>query len=759
MNVFSAATRCVGRRRETAQVCSAVRASRLVTLTGPGGVGKTRIAEAAVAQTAERFADGAVFVDLTQLRDGALLPDLVVSVLGLRNQSGRPPLDVAVDLLREGERLLVMDNCEHVVEAAALFVTDVLAVCPGVVVLATSRQSLGVVGEHLLRVEPLAVPDDGAVLTPAEAARYDAVSLFMERAAAVVAGIELTADNQDAVVRICRRLEGLPLAIELAAARLRSLSARQIADRLDRLLPLLTSGPRTAPERQRTLRSAIDWSFSLCSPVEQRVWRRTSVFAGTFDLDAAEAVCTGPGVETEAVLDAVDGLLDKSVLLREEHDGVVRYRMLETLRERGQEILEEAGERTRVFRRHRDWVDELTARADAQWLSAEQSAWFGRLRLEHANLRAALDWSLAEPGEAGAVLRIAARLDEYWWFFGHSRECRQWLDRALDASPVDHPDRPWATAVSALHMVWCLELDGAAERLDRLDRAEGPAGPGADVRFTAFLAYVRALAAQMAVDLRAADLAAEAVEVFRAHGDLRREMHPLWIHGITTGYRRGRPDEGRRALRRMLTVCEDRGETHYLVMAQFGLAYLEAECDGDPDAAETLAREALKNYLRIGAGSGGAYLLDALAWIADRKGEYARAATLFGAAATLWRTASSDPKIAVSGPHRAHLTSVRAALGEESFADAFATGRAMTHQEAARFALDGTKADAAARPQVLTERQWQVAGLIAQGLSNRDIAAELFISQRTADNHVQNILDRLGFRRRTQIAVWYAMHS
>ncbi|QFG22203.1 LuxR C-terminal-related transcriptional regulator [Actinomadura sp. WMMB 499] len=750
MDLPRATTSYVGRRCETAEVRAALAAGRLVTLTGPGGVGKTRLAAATAAQVAGGFADGAVFVDLTELRDGTLLPDLVATRLGLHNRSGQPARRLVLSHLRERALLLLLDNCEHVVDEAAEFAAAVLAGCGGVAVLGTGRQSLGVAGERVLRVPSLAVPAEDVAASPAELARYDAVRLLVDRASSIVPGFELTAGNGAAVVRICRHLDGLPLAIELAAARMRSLSPQQVADRLTRRLPLRTSSPRTAPERQRTLRATIEWSFSLCSPAEQALWSRASVFAGTFDLTAAERVCAGPGLAAEEVLDAVDGLLDKSVLIREDHGDIVRYRMLETLREHGRELLDQAGQRSAVRLRHRDWIDRLTAAADADWVSREQLSWIVRLRLEQANLRAALEWSLTEPGEAGAVLRIASRLDEYWTFFGHSQECRQWLDRALAIAPSDHPDRPRALAICALHGVWHLDLDAAERRLAEADRFAGPR----DDLLRALLGYVRALAAQIRTDTCAADLAAEAAAVFRAHGDVRRELHPLWIFGVSTGYRKGDVAEGRRALRRMLELCEAHGETRYRAMAQFGLAYLEVE-RGDVEPAEELARESLRNLMKIGAGSGTAYLLDNLAWIADRKGEHVKAATLFGAAATLWRAIGSAPEIAVSGPHRAHRASTLAALGEEHFGRAFAAGRGMTGAEAARYALGAAEPGEGARPGALTGRQWEIAGLVAEGLTNRDIAAKLVISQRTADTHVRNILDKLGFRKRAQVAVWF----
>ncbi|UVS79171.1 LuxR C-terminal-related transcriptional regulator [Actinokineospora sp. UTMC 2448] len=747
MDVPRATTGYVGRRRESSAVRAALRPGCLVTLTGPGGVGKTRLATAVASQACREFADGVVFVDLTELGDGALLPDLVATRLGLHNRMGQP--DAVVTALRERALLLVLDNCEHVVAAAAAFAAAVLAACPRVAILATSRQTLGAAGEQVLRVPPLAVPADDVAASPDALLRYDAVALLVQRACAVLPDFELTAENSAAVLDICRHLDGLPLAIELAAARLRSLSPHQIADRLTRRLPALAAAPRTAPERQRTLRATIDWSFALCSPAEQTLWLRASVFAGSFDLSAAERVCAGPDLPADDVLDTVEGLIDKSVLIREDHGDIVRYRMLETLREHGRELLDASGDRARVRRLHRDWIDELTAAADANWAGNEQVGWITRLRREQANLRAALDWSISEPGEAGAALRIASRLDEYWMFFGHSVECRQWLERALAATPDDHPDRPRALAVCALHAVWHLDLD-AAELL--LADAEPAAAD--DELFGAFLTYVRALAAQIRTDTRAADLAGEAAAVFRAHGDVRRELHPLWIHGVSTGYRKGDVAEGRRSLRRMLDLCVSHGETRYRAMAQFGLAYLEVE-RGDVLVAEDLARQSLRSLVGIGEGSGTAYLLDALAWIADRKGEHERAAVLFGAAARVWAAIGSAPEIAVSGPHRAHKADTMAALGAERFARAHAEGRAMGADEVARFALGETEPPTDAWPGVLTRRQWEIAGLVAAGMSNRHIATRLVISQRTADTHVQNILNKLGLHNRAQIAVWF----
>jgi len=323
------ATSYVGRERELVDVARSLTEARLVTLTGPGGVGKTRLALRVLWAAEEgavglRFPDGAVFVSLAELRDPALVPGAVAGALGRHALSARPAMEIVIEHLRARTMLLVLDNCEHLLDACAELVHAVLTACPDVAVLATSRQSLGVDGEHVWLVPPLEVPHR-ELGTMASVFGYDSVRLFAERAQAVVPSFEVTEQNLPAVVELTRRLEGLPLAIELAAARIRSLSPAQIAARLSRRLPTLTLGARTAPQRQQTLRATIDWTYELCTEAERLVWARASVFAGSFELEAAEYVCGGDGI---TVLDALDGLLDKSVLMRVELGGTLGYRML-----------------------------------------------------------------------------------------------------------------------------------------------------------------------------------------------------------------------------------------------------------------------------------------------------------------------------------------------------------------------------------------------------------------------------------------------
>ncbi|WP_415949667.1 ATP-binding protein [Streptomyces sp. KLOTTS4A1] len=747
-----AVTRYIGRRREGAELRALLESERLVTLTGPGGVGKTRLALATASSAARSFADGSCFVGLAELRDAALLVNIVAGRLGLTARQGEPLEQTVLGHLGRRHILLVLDNCEHLIDACADFAAEVLAACPGTTVLATSRQSLRVAGERVVRTPALAVPDSESALTVARAGRYDGVRLFVDRATAVEPSFALTRDNCAAVAEVCRHLDGLPLAIELASARMRSLSPKQLVELLaGGVTDLLATGPRSGPPRQRTLRSTMEWSHGLCSPAEQALWRRASVFAGSFPLDAAARVCAGEDLPPESVLDAVDGLIDKSVLLREEQGDEVRYRMLESLREYGHAQAEERGELRAAALAHRDWIDRLTLQADAQWVSARQLDWVGRLRLEQANLRAALNWTLTEPGEAGAALGIAARLDEYWKLIGCSLEAETWLERALDAAPPDDPDRPFALAVAALHALWRDDVDCAGQRLAAAARL--PQGPDAEL-LAAHRSYVSSLTCVIGPAPGAAELAAEAAAFFRARGDVRRELHPLFIHGVTIVYRSGDMEAARTSLRRMLRLSRSCGEWYSRAMALFGIATVEVGF-GEPEQALAAAREGVAICGRMSSVGSMAYHLEAHAWIADRTRRFERAAVLFGAAASAWAEIGADPEIGVRIPHGKHTRSTREAIGPARYERLHATGRALSRDEAVRFALEQDPGEIPAPADELdrlTEREREIAELVGQGLTNRDVAARLVISRRTVDTHVQRVLGKLGLQNRTQIA-------
>ncbi|RYE39476.1 MAG: hypothetical protein EOP24_44140 [Hyphomicrobiales bacterium] len=347
-------TSFVGRRRELSEAKSLLATARLLTLAGMGGVGKTRLALRVAADTRRRFADGVWLIELSEVHDPSLLLDVVTSSLGIRDRTARPVEDALVEFLAARDTLLVLDNCEQVVEAVAGLVRILLQTCPGIRVLATSREPLGIGGEIVFRLPPLTNPDTGQSHSLLGLAKYDAVALFEQRAAAVVPGFELTEASCGTVTEICRRLEGIPLAIELAAARLRMMSLEQLLQRLTDRFTLLTLGERTAPSRQQTLRLSVDWSHELCTPLERMVWARASVFAGGFELDDAEGVC-GDGFTPAQVVDAVTSLVDKSVLLRGSLGTVVRFRMLETVREYGLDELRRSDDLETTRRRHREW--------------------------------------------------------------------------------------------------------------------------------------------------------------------------------------------------------------------------------------------------------------------------------------------------------------------------------------------------------------------------------------------------------------------
>lgn len=432
----------VGRRREIEGVRRQLATSRMVTLVGVGGAGKTRLALQVAADVGRAQPDGAWLVDLTQLQQPDLSipeihsPDviatLVIATLGVPQQQAARPVELVADYLAVRQVLLVLDNCEHVSAACTLLVDRLLRACANLRVLATGREPLAVPGEVIFAVPPLPVPEPGPQRGPGDLAAYEAVELFVVRGQAAVPGFALTPVNADAVAELCRRLDGLPLAIELAAARVRVLSPQQILDRMGDRFALLTRGSRGAPARQHTLRACVEWSFDLCSKPERLLWARLSVFVGGFDLAAVEAVCGDDELGNDGLIDILAGLVDKSILERADgHGGNARYRMLETIREHGREKLIEAGEQAELQRHHRDWYRELTIRADREWVD-RQAYWHATLIEEQGNLRAAIEFSLADPREAETALRIMVAVPQlYWWTQSLCGTGLNWFRRGL----------------------------------------------------------------------------------------------------------------------------------------------------------------------------------------------------------------------------------------------------------------------------------------------------------------------------------------
>lgn len=438
-------TSFVGRRAELTEIRNALSTGRMVTLTGIGGVGKTRLALRAVDSAERMFPDGVWLVELAEVRERPLVVESVATALGVRGYGGRELEEALVEATFDSTTLLVLDNCEQVIDAVADLVQTLLLRCPDVHVLATSREPLQVGGETVIHVQPLSMTVTDRSPSLREIARSEAVKLFVERAASALPGFELTEANSVAVMQICERLDGLPLAIEFAAARIRALSPEQILERLNDRYALMTGGQRGVPPRQQTLRLSIGWSHELCTYAEQRLWGELSLFVGSFDLDDVEHLSTNDS--EHHLLDTVTSLVDKSILVRNESHGRVRFRMLDTVRDYVQTTVRNSEYFPELQRRYCAWYVELARGAQTNWISASQLEWLDRLTWEQANLREAL--KLCFSVASNDALRITASLYPFWLARGQFAEGRRWLEQVLER-PLDKSKALRAKALYAL---------------------------------------------------------------------------------------------------------------------------------------------------------------------------------------------------------------------------------------------------------------------------------------------------------------------
>ena len=754
-NVPADVTSFVGRRRELAEIKRLLATTRLLTLTGPGGVGKTRLALRTAADVQRGFADGIWLVELAPLRDSALVAQALFNALQLRDQSARWLTATIADYLADRNLLLIMDNCEHLLSACAVLVDNLLRSCPELRVLVTSRQPLGISGEVALTVPSLSMPDHGWVSAPARLADYEAIRLFAERAGAALPGFQLATANQEAVIQICRRLDGIPLAIELAAVRLKALSVEQIVERLDDRFRLLTAGSRTAMPRHQTLQATIEWSYDLLSEAEKNLWIRLSIFAGGFDITAVEAVCTGDGIDEADVFDLVAGLLDKSILAREELAGKARYRLLETLREFGLERLRESGQETALRRRHRDWLQQLVG-GEGEWLGVNQSSLFDRLQVEHDNLRAALDFCLTEPGEAGAGLAMAAFLWPYWQGRGHLSEGRRWLDALLERIPEPNPIR--ARGLAAAGNLALMQGDLAAS-IAILQQSRAQAQRDGNAAVMAFALQYLALASMFQGDrARARSLFDEAIAIERALGDraaLSATQNMLAMTMLLD-------HDGAQAIalwHESRAISNELGDQWVLSYTLWGLG-IALWLQGDPVQATAVEKDSLRVKRALDERLGIALCLETLAWLAMSRGDAQRAARLLGAAKANWDATGASLFEAFITYHAQCEADSRKAL-RASFGAAFQKGVDMPLDVAVAYALEESIEPApqsigVATVPTLSRRELEIAQLVAGGLTNKEIAAKLVLSERTAEAHLQNILNKLGFRSRSEVAAWVA---
>ncbi|WP_229874384.1 ATP-binding protein [Amycolatopsis deserti] len=743
----------VGRHSDLESIRRLFSSARMVTLVGIGGVGKTRLALRAADEMRRAFPDGVCLAELASLTEPDLLPHAVLDALRIRE---RPEVDAAVALdehVRDRRMLLVLDNCEHLVDAVAALVGRLLRSAPDLKVLATSRHALRIAGEHLYPVLPLRVPDPDGPSEDGTALDYSAVALFRDRATAAMPGFAITADNEAAIVRLCRRLEGIPLAIELAAARLRVLTLPELANRLDDRFELLREGIRDLPDRHRTLGALIDWSHDLCTPAEQLLWARASVFAGGFAVDALEAVCTDDLLPPAVLLDTLAGLVDKSVVSREEHGGQVRFRMLETIREYGQARLAESGEGPSLARRHRDWFADLVNTATRQWAGPRQVDWAVRLQLDHADIRLALEYSMTRPGEVATGLRIAAQ-PWFWSATDHLNEARVWLDRGLAQLSEPSHEHAWALATRAY--IAAFRGDDAAlhEMPERardmaLDLGDQPALALANH----VIGFRRALGHG---EIRSAiPLFTEAMRQYDKTG-MAAQYHDAAVVELATTYALLHEfDNAMELADDLFERCRSKGERWNLSYAMWLRALISLLKKENPHRAEETLLEVLRIKRVFRDTLGLALTLEVLAWATAAKGEAERAGVLVGGTDRIWRTIGSRH---LQGKRAHYEALARASVGDSCYEAARARGGELGVDELLRYALPEATGGTAPPPPPtrLTRRERQVAELVAEGMSNRQIAEELVISRRTAEGHVEKVLAKLGFTARTQIAIWIA---
>ncbi len=762
LSIGRQATSLIGREDEGTLVPERLlrREVRLLTLTGVAGVGKTHLALAVAEQLAEAFAQ-ITFVDLAPLNSPDQFLPTIARCCDIR-ESGPDPLRVAlVRALGSRPWLLLLDNCEHLLQAMPQ-ISSLLADCPDLKVLATSRESLRLRWEWVFPVPPLQLPTLDPLPTLDDLARVPAVDLFVRRAQAHHPVFTLTEDNARAVAELSVRLDGLPLAIELAAAHTRQLGPAGLLARLGRRLELLVGGARDGPARHQTLRAAIDWSYNLLVPQEQWLFRRLSTFVGGWTLRAAENVCAGDGLEPGDVLPLLERLVDQSlVTIEETPDGGRRYRLLETMREYSAERLREADEQALLRQRHRDWFLMWADAGEPDTWGPRQPIWLEQLESEFDNLWTALEWSRTTPGEAQLGLRLWVALLRFWDLRGHFTQGQAMLDSLLDLAPEATTTRALAL-VEAGHMA---DRQGDLVRARRvLEEAHRLSRDLAFARGTIVSLVGLGHLAEAEGDLTRADaLWKESLALARSAQDPMGIYLSLgWLGHLA--FLQGDVVHAVALTEEALALMRDQGDQGVVAVCLTLLGNL-ALAQGDTQRAGDLFEEGLPLLWELRELHGLALCLDGLGQVAWAEGEPLRAARLLGAAEGL-RSRWGNVRFLDDPGYARSVAGVRESLGEETFTSAWAYGHALSSEDAIALALSAgsrqappTLPDAttAAEPRSpLSDREWEVAALIARGLTNRQIAQRLVVSKRTVDSHVRHILDKLTLTSRSQVAAWAA---
>ena len=761
-------TSFLGRAAELSQLKELVGKSRLVTISGAGGLGKTRIALHLAAELIDGFPDGVWLVELAALPDATLAAGAFAKSVGVREVPGTPLLQTLTAHLQMRKCLIVLDNCEHLIQECAKLSEHVLARCPDVTILATSRELLGVPGEQLWRLAPLALPPATGKVSARELMQSEAVRLFVDRAWPNQLVPEFDERRASTILRICQRLDGIPLAIELAAARAKVMTVDELQARLDDRFRLLTGGGRTAGPRQQTLRATVNWSYELLEPAERKLFRRLSVFAGGFALADVEAVCAEVGEESGEIVELLARLVDKSLTIPvDAGDGEAPMRVLETLQQYGRERLIEAGEAELYLRRHADHFLRLAERARSAGDRRDDSTWLDRLDSQHDNLRAALQTSQTESADLN--LRLATALLALWDARGYLTEGRDWLEKALVAWPEETALKAEALGAAGWLSHRLGDFDRAASYFEASVRIARLTHQGhVAAESLGNLALVRLLQGQ---SQRAGPLVREAIAIAEAIDDRYATAGALLVMALVA-YFEGDFEPARTYAEKSLALHRDLGNDKVAAFLLACLATLALDHHDEAMARANL-RESLEISRRMHEKVDVAFVLETCARFAAARSESTFAIKLAGAAASVRETVGAPAAPPWRAMVEASQESARVALGVEVTDLVWREGRALSLEEAIDQALawltpergvgaatpdsgSSRRGNSQAAQAGLTKREREVAALVGRGLRNREIASQLFLAPRTVDAHVEHIRNKLDLHSRTQIAAWAA---
>lgn len=682
-------TSFVGREKEIRELKELVSSRHLVTLAGSGGSGKTRLSLETAGELLDRFSDGVWLVELAPLSDPALVPQAIATTVGVQEQAGRPILDLLIDYLKPRQLLLILDNCEHLIQACADLADRLLHACPNLKILASSREALGIAGETTYRVPSLSLPDPRQYQSHSIQAldalmQYEAVRLFADRATTALPNFSVTANNAAAVAQVCQRLDGMPLAIELAAARVKGLAVDQIAARLDERFRLLTGGSRVALPRQQTLRATIDWSYALLSAQERVLLQRLSVFAGGWTLEAAEQVCAGEGIDEFEVTDLLLRLVDRSLVVVKGQESEARYRLLETIRQYAREKLLDSEQGKRVRDQHLTFFLKLAQETSPKLKGAEQVQALTLFEQEHDNFRAALRWSIesnaVEPG-----LALAVALSEFWEIHGHLAEARAWLTEILATGDTSFSDSQRAVALHNLGRMALMEADPSAAR----EYYQAGLELSSALNDKENIAFALNGLGNVAID-QGENEAARAF--FMRALTLRRELGDEYGVGNnlsnlgTVEWKLGHLEEARSLVEQSLAVSEGLGDVYGGLVNQLILGYIDLD-SGDVERAKEELTQSLSGLPRFGDRRSVPYWLDALGSVAVAQERPTRAAKLLGAAEWWHQVLHAPFLLDMQDLYERTLVGLRSQLGEAAFNTAWAEGRALTLEQAVDLAM------------------------------------------------------------------------